>query len=114
MPTVVLHFDFHLPPRLRNYGYFDIGQSRDYFDGEESREALERFAEGFALPAASLLLRLIRRHRGRFRVSLSVSGMLLEQMEKGQKPLLESFRRLADTGCAEMVCGVSHHSLASL
>jgi len=40
--------------------------------------------------------------------------MLLEQLEKGQKPLLESFRRLADTGCAEFVCGTSHHSLASL
>ena len=113
MPTVVLHFDFHLPLRLRKYGFFDIGRSREYFDAEESRAALERYAEGFALPAAARMLRLVRRHRGRFRVSLSVSGMLLEQLEKGQKPLLESFRRLADTGCAEMVCGVSHHSLAS-
>lgn len=114
MPTVVLHFDFHLPLRLRRFGFFDIGQSQDYFDDEESRAALERFTRGFALPAVSRMLRLVRRHRGRFRVSLSVSGMLLEQMEKGQKPLLESFRRLADTGCSEVVCGVSHHSLASL
>ena len=114
MPTIVLHFDFHLPLQLRKFGFFDIGQGRDYFDGEESRAALGRFAEGFALPAAALMLRLIRRHRGRFRVSLSVSGMLLEQLEKGQKPLLESFRRLVDTGFAELVCGTSHHSLASL
>ncbi|HNU85312.1 MAG: hypothetical protein QM256_08810 [Pseudomonadota bacterium] len=114
MPFIVLHLDFHLPLRLRAYGFFDIGLSQDYFDGGASRAALERFAEGFALPACERLLTLTRRHRGRFRVSLSVSGMLLEQMEKGQKPLLESFRRLADTGCAEFVCGVSHHSLASL
>ncbi|NPV04397.1 MAG: polysaccharide deacetylase family protein [Syntrophaceae bacterium] len=114
MPTVVLHLDFHLPLRLRKFGFFDIGQGRDYFDGEESRAALVRFAEGFALPATALMLRLVRRHRGRFRVSLSVSGMLLEQLEKGQKPLLESFRRLTDTGFAEFVCGTSHHSLASL
>jgi alpha-amylase len=113
MPTVVLHFDFHLPLRLKKYGFFDIGRSREYFDAEESLAALERYAEGFALPAAARMLQLVRRHRGRFRVSLAVSGMLLEQLEKGQKPLLESFRRLADTGCAEMVCGVSHHSLAS-
>jgi alpha-amylase len=114
LPTVVLHLDFHLPLRLRKYGFFDIGRSQDYFDTDESVAALERFAKGFALPAGVLMLRLLRRHRGRFRVSLSVSGMLLEQMEKGQKPLLESFRRLADTGFAEVVCGVSHHSLASL
>jgi len=113
LPTVVLHLDFHLPLRLRKFGFFDIGRSRDYFDGEECRAALERFAAGFALPATARMLRLIGRHRGRFRVSLSVSGMLLEQLEEGQKPLLESFRRLAGTGCAEFVCGVSHHSFAS-
>ena len=114
MPSVVLHFDFHLALRLRKYGFFDIGHSQEYFDADESRAALARFAEGFALPAAARMLRLVRRHRGRFRVSLSVSGMLLEQLKEGQKPLLESFRRLADTGCAEIVCGVYHHSFASL
>ncbi len=114
MPVVVLHFDVHLPLRLRKFGFFDIGRGGDYFDGEGSRADLGRFADGFALPAAALMLRLIRRHRGRFRVSLSVSGMLLEQLKKGQKPLLESFRRLADTGCVEWVCSTSHHSLASL
>ena len=66
------------------------------------------------LPANAALLKLIRRHRGRFRVSCSVSGMLLEQLENGRKPLLESFRRLADTGCVEFLSGPWHHSLASL
>jgi len=114
VPSVVLHLHAHLPLRLKKYGFFDIGHSQDYFDGEESRQVLERVAKDCYLPANRTLLKLIRRHRGNFRISCSVSGMLLEQLEKGQNAVLESFRRLADTGCAEFVIGPSHHSLASL
>lgn len=114
MPSVVLCLHAHLPLRLKKYGFFDIGHSQDYFDGEESRRVLERVAKECYLPANRALLKLIRRHRGNFRISCSVSGMLLEQLEKGQNAVLESFRRLADTGCAEFVSGPSHHSLASL
>lgn len=114
MPSVVLCLHAHLPLRLKKYSFFDIGHSQDYFDGQESRRVLERMAKECYLPANAALLRLIRRHRGRFRVSCSVSGMLLEQLENGRKPLLESFRRLADTGCVEFLSGPWHHSLASL
>jgi alpha-amylase len=114
MPSVVLCLHAHLPLRLKKYGFFDIGHSRDYFDGQESLRVLERRARECYLPVNRSLLRLIRRHRGRLRVSCSVSGMLLEQLEEGRKPLLESFRRLADTGCVEFLSGPWHHSLASL
>ena len=114
MPSIVLCLHAHLPLRLKKYGFFDIGHSQDYFDGEESRQDLERVAKDCYLPTNRTLLKLIRRHRGGFRVSCSVSGMLLEQLEKGQNAVLESFRRLADTGCAEFVSGPWHHSLASL
>jgi alpha-amylase len=110
----VLCLHAHLPLRLRKYGFFDIGHSQDYFDGEGSRQVLERRALDCYLPTNRTLLKLIRRHRGRFRISCSVSGMLLEQLGKGQNAVLESFRRLADTGCAEFVGEPWHHSLASL
>lgn len=114
MPSVVLCLHAHLPLRLKNYSFFDIGHSQDYFDEEQSRQVLERRALECYLPANAALLKLIRRHRGSFRVSCSVSGMLLEQLEHARKPFLESFRRLADTGCVEFLCGPWHHSLASL
>ena len=114
MPSIVLCLHAHLPLRLKKYGFFDIGHSQDYFDEQESQRVLERVAKDCYLPTNRTLLRLIRRHRGGFRVSFSVSGMLLEQLEKGQNAVLESFRRLADTGCAEFVSGPWHHSLASL
>src|SRR5512137_1684060 len=114
MPSVVLCLHAHLPLRLKKYSFFDIGHSQDYFDEEESRRVLERVAKELYLPANATLLKLIRRHRGGFRVSCSVSGMLLEQLENGRKPFLESFRKLADTGCVEFLGVPWHHSLASL
>jgi alpha-amylase len=114
MPSVVLNLHAHLALRLKKYSFFDIGHSQDYFDGEQSRQVLERVARDCYLPANAALLKLIGRHRGGFRVSCSISGMLLEQLENGRKPFLDSFRRLADTGCVEFLSGPWHHSLASL
>ena len=84
MPTIVLCLHAHLPYRLRKYSFFDIGRSEDYFDAEQSRRVLERAAKDIYLPVNEEMLRIIRRHRGGFRVSCSVSGMLLEQLEIGQ------------------------------
>jgi alpha-amylase len=114
MPSVVLNFHAHLPLRLKRYSFFDIGHSQDYFDEEESRRVLERMAKDCYLPVNAALLKIIRRNRSRFKVSCSVSGMLLEQFEEGQKAVLASFRRLADTGSVEFSGEPYHHSLASL
>ncbi len=96
------------------YGFFDIGHSQRYFDDGMSRLALEHIATGRYRPLNAILLKLIRKHRGRFRVSCCVSGMLLDKLELWQEPVLEGFRRLADTGCAEFVCEPFHRSLASM
>ena len=114
MPSVVLCFHVHLPLQLRKYSFFDIGRSHDYFDEEQNRQTLEHVVKSCYLPANKMVLGLIRRTRGRFRVAYSISGMLLEQLEKGQKAVLTSFRRLGDTGSVEFSSEPYHHSLASL
>ncbi len=112
MPSVVINFHAHLPRPLRRYSFFDIGHSQAYVDEEQNRRILEQTAKTCYLPVNAGLLKLIRRHRGAFRISCSISGMLLEQLEEGQKTVLESFRRLADTGCVEFTGAPYHHSLA--
>jgi len=114
MPSVVLCLHVHLPLQLKKYSFFDIGRSHDYIDEEQSSQLLERAAKNCYLPANRMVLGLIRRTRGRFRVAYSVSGMLLEQLEREQKAVLASFRRLADTGSVEFLSEPYHHSLASL
>jgi alpha-amylase len=114
MTSLVFYFQVHQPHRLRRYRFFDIGRSQDYFDDAENRRILERVAQKCYLPMNATLLRCVERHGGRFRCSYSVSGTALEQMERWSPATVESFKRLADTGCVEFLCETSHHSLSAL
>jgi alpha-amylase len=62
----------------------------------------------------ALILRLIEQHKGAFQVAYSVSGTALDQMERWAPEALESFVRLARTGCVEFLAETSHHSLSAL
>ncbi|MDD5533806.1 MAG: glycoside hydrolase family 57 protein, partial [Syntrophales bacterium] len=114
MTSVCLCFQVHQPYRLRNYSFFDIGRSHSYYSEELNRGLLGKVAEKCYLPANRILLDLIREYRGDFRVSFSITGILLEQMEKYCPKALDSFRLLADTGRAEFLSETYYHSLSFL
>jgi alpha-amylase len=114
MPSVCLYFQVHQPQRLRRYSFFDVGQLHDYEDDAENRRILERVALKCYLPANALLLRLIDEYEGTFRVAFSVSGVVIDQLERHRPDILESFQRLAATRCVEFLNETNSHSLAFL
>ncbi|HEY5498490.1 MAG TPA: glycoside hydrolase family 57 protein [Syntrophales bacterium] len=114
MPTVCLYFQLHQPCRLKKYTAFDIGRDHDYEDRGENRRLLEKVAERCYLPANALLLNLIHKYEGRFRVAFSISGVLLDQLTMYRPAVLESFRGLAETGCVEFLNETYYHSLSFL
>jgi alpha-amylase len=114
MPSVCLYFQVHQPCRLRRYSFFDVGQVHDYEDEAENRRILDRVAEKCYLPTGALLLRLIQEYGGAFRVAFSLSGVLLNQVERYRPDVLEVFQRLAATGCVEFLNETDSHSLAFL
>lgn len=114
MTDVVFYFQVHQPFRLRRYTFFDIAVEDRYFDEDENKRILQRVASRCYLPMNRLVLDLIGRHAGRFRVSYSISGTALDQMEAWAPEALKSFQDLAATGCAEFLAETSHHSLSSL
>lgn len=114
MTSLVFYFQVHQPFRLRRYTFFDIGASDEYFDDAENERILRRVAEKCYLPMNAVLLRLVEKHQGKFRCAFSVSGTALDQMEAWSPETLNSFRRLARTGCVEFLCETSHHSLSFL
>jgi alpha-amylase len=114
MPSICLYFQVHQPRRLRRYSFFDVGQHHDYEDETENRRILERIAGKCYLPANALLLALIGEYGGDFRVAFSLSGVLLDQLERYRPDVLESFRRLAGTDCVEFLNETDGHSLAFL
>lgn len=114
--AIVLYLHVHQPYRIRNYSIFDAGNNHDYFDAPyDSRESNERIlkkvAEKSYLPTNERLLKLLRQHP-QFKVSLSITGTVLEQLEKWSPVALHSFQELVGTGQVEIVGETYHHSLA--
>jgi alpha-amylase len=114
MPSVCLYFQVHQPCRLRRYSFFDVGHIHNYEDETENRRILDRVARKCYLPTNALLLKLIEEHEGKFRIAFSLSGAVLDQIERRRPDVLESFQRLAATGCVEFLNETDSHSLAFL
>ncbi len=100
--------------RLRSYRFFDIGANHDYFDDKLNHEIMRKVAEKCYLPTNQLLLDLINQHDGHFKISFSISGVCLDQFELFAPDVLESFKRLAATGCVEFLAETYSHSLSAL
>ena len=112
--SVCMYFQVHQPARLRKFTVFDIGGKPEYFDDRMNKFYLDRISRKCYLPTNQKLLELIERHKGRFRVSFSITGVLLEQLEQFRPDVLESFQRLVDTGCVELFAETYYHSLSYL
>ena len=114
MPSVCFYFQVHQPYRLRHYSYFDIGNDHFYEDADANRAIMDKVAQKCYLPMNALLLKLIRQWDGRFKVSFSISGVALDQFAEFRPEVIDSFRKLVDTGCVELLSETYAHSLASL
>jgi len=114
MPSVCLYFQVHQPRRLRHYTFFDIDHHHDYEDDDKNRLILNEVAEKCYLPTNRIMLNMIRRYRGDFRISYSITGAVIDQFEKHRMDVLDSFKRLADTGCVEFLNETYDHSISFL
>ena len=113
MKKICLCFQIHQPYRLRRYRFFDIGNSHYYTDDYLNEEVFERIADSCYLPANHMLLDLLKSFPD-FRVSFSLSGLAIEQMEYYKPELIDSFKELAATERVEFVAEPYAHSIASL
>lgn len=114
MKSVCFYFQVHQPQRLRTYRFFDIGDKHDYFDEYENRSILKKVAGKNYLPMNALLLDLINEYGSAFKVSFSISGTALDQFESYAPEVLESFKKLAQTGNVEFLAETYAHSLSAL
>ena len=114
MPSIALYFRVHQPFLLRHYSSAEIDISHCYFDEEGSSNSLNFHSSGSYLPANELLLSLIKKFEGKFKVNFSISGTALELMKKFSPNLLRSFKKLVQTGCVEILGEPYYNSLSSL
>ena len=114
MKSICLLFQVHQPFRHRRYRFFDIGNDHYYYDDYSNDSIMRRMADQSYLPGNELLLELINKLEGKFKVAFSITGTALEQFELYAPEVIDSFRELAKTGCVEFVSETYSHSLSSL
>jgi alpha-amylase len=97
---------------------FNIGNTKDihstYFNKNLNQKIFEKVANKCYLPTNNLLLELIRKYDGRFRISYSLTGTFVEYCENYLPELLDSFKELFKTGAVDLIEETYFHSLSGL
>ncbi len=114
--SIIFYLHAHQPWRLRNYTIFEATQSHNYFDTDDAnsnsnRRVIEKVAQKSYLPTNRKLNALLDKHPD-FKINLSITGLLLEQLEAWAPDVLTSFQDLASTGRLEIASETYYHSLA--
>ena len=114
MTSVCFYFQVHQPFRLKDYDFSAIGEDHSYEYEEKNAHILNRIADRCYLPANKLMLKLIKKHKGKFKITFSISGCAIDQFALYRPDVLLSFKDLAKTGCVEFLAETYYHSLSFL
>lgn len=114
--AIVLYLHVHQPYRVRHYTIFDAGVDHTYFDAPyddrtNNERIIHKVAEKSYIPTNKRLLQMLKDYP-EFKLSLSITGTVLEQLEKWSPEALKSFQELTATGRVEIVAETYYHSLA--
>src|SRR5687768_1522100 len=96
--AIVLYLHVHQPYRIRHYTVFDRAVKHDYFDAAyddktSNERILKKVAEKSYLPTNKKLLQILN-DNPKFKVSLSITGTVIEQLERWSPEALQSFKDL--------------------
>lgn len=112
MASVCFYFQVHQPFRLRRYSVFDTDHG--YFDDHRNAQILNKVAGKCYLPTTRLILDLVRKHDGKFRVAYSLTGCVIDQLKQHCPEMIRLLTDLARTGCCEFLGETYYHSLSFL
>ena len=114
MKSVCFCFKIHQPFRLKRYRFFDIGKDHYYYDDFADDEIMSLVAAQSYIPMANTLLEMIEKSNKAFKFAIMISGTAIEQMQLYAPEVIDLFKKLADTGCMEILSGTYSHSLSSV
>src|SRR5512146_10176 len=101
--AICLYFQVHQPFRLKRYRFFDLGHDHYYYDDFSNESIMKKVAHRCYLPANRIILEMIEKHNGKFRIAFSLSGIVINQFRLYAPEVLDSFRELAETGHVEFL-----------
>ncbi len=69
--AICFYFQVHQPFRLKRYRFFDLGHDHYYYDDYSNESIMRKVADKSYIPANNMMLDLIQKHKGKFKVSFS-------------------------------------------
>ncbi|MBD3184430.1 alpha-amylase [Candidatus Poribacteria bacterium] len=123
MAYITFYFQIHQPRRLNEVdlvgfpGHYHKDLEKAYFNEGLNSLVFNRASEKCYFPATEIILSSVERLKktsNPFKVAFGISGTFLDQCATFQPKLLDLFKKLADTGCAEFLGETYYHSLAGL
>ena len=115
--AICLYLHVHQPYRIKHYTVFAAGNDHSYFNDQtpnaltNNQFIIDKVAEKSYLPTNAVLLELLNKYPD-FKVSISITGTIIEQFEQWAPAVLQSFKDIVNTGRVEIVAETYHHSLA--
>ncbi len=114
MSSICFYFQLHQPLRINpEANKLDELFSYNKNGKLNNKLILEQVVERCYLPATEMMFKLIKRHP-EFKISYSLSGVLIEQLARNHSNVINLFKKLADTGRVEFFNETYYHSLSSL
>lgn len=125
MPSLVFYFQVHQPYRLnlnfRRDRFLKSSLIKNleklYFNETLNKEVMQRVARKCYLPANQTWLKAIdeyKKSKRKVKIAFSITGTILEQAERYQPDVIDSFKQLAETNCVEFLGETYFHSLTSI
>jgi alpha-amylase len=115
--SIVLYLHVHQPFRVRPYSIFSAGYDHDYFSDQgvaehtSNKAIFAKIVHKSYIPTNAMLLDMLKTHP-EFKLSLSITGTFIEQCQAWAPEVLDSFKKLVDTGRVEIIGETYYHSLA--
>jgi len=113
MKKICFYFQVHQPFRLKRYRFFDVGNDHYYYDDYLNKHILKKVANRCYIPTNELLYSLLTEFKDQFKVTFSMTGLFLDQLELYAPDVIKSFQKLASTGSVEFLSETYSHSLVS-
>lgn len=114
MKTICLYFEIHHIIHLKRYRFLEIGSDHYYYDDYTNETSISDVVERSYAPALSAMLDMIQKSNQKFKVSFSISGVALEQLEEYAPSIIDLLQELSNTGCVEFLAEPFSHGLSSL
>lgn len=114
MELISLYYHIHQPCRIKKYRIFDMHKNIDYFDKEKNNQIIKKLSKEKYLPILNLFEELINKYiaedKKKFKVTISISGIALEQLKNINPQIIEKIQKLVQTGSVEFLIQTYYNS----